>query len=114
MNKKSSTTKRQVRAAPVGPGQRVGLYVGVTLAGVAGLFFIAICGGDAMEPLRHYLGLDYFLAEEQGVYADCSKPSNHKNRFCRRDYSSPVRRYDQSPSWERPDNGLPFTLYETH
>jgi len=92
--------------------QRIKLGCAWGFAGMASIVFIIVCGGDYTRTAREYLGLSLFVADEGGVFIECGKDERGVNKFCRRDYSSPIRSAPRNaePSWKRPDDSLPFSL----
>lgn len=93
--------------------KRLQLSVAAGMALFTSIVLVIIFGGDLTEPARDFFGLDYFLAGQDGVYADCSRAENRYNKFCQAHYGNATR----SPSkpltpWDRPGDSPPFTLYD--
>jgi hypothetical protein len=89
------------------------LSVAAGIALVASVLLVIIFGGDLTEPARDLLGLDYYLADQEGVYADCRSAENRDNKFCQTHFSNAIRRGSEplTPS-ERPGDSPPFRLYD--
>ena len=93
--------------------QQIQLGVGAVLLFFTAFFLTVLFGGELTAPLRDSLGITAFLSEQSGVYADCSVQSNQNNRFCRKDYTSALKKPPQQAKfWSKPGNGPVFSLNE--
>jgi hypothetical protein len=95
--------------------RRLQLASGAGLLVIATFLLVVLFGGEYTQTIREELGLSALLANEDGVYADCSIAANRGNKFCRHDYSRVSGRSNRSSKsqggYGRPDDSLPFSLH---
>lgn len=96
------------------PAKTRTLFIASGLAFIAILLLIIVFGGDHTARYRDYLGISRFMAEKQGLYADCVRKSGKGNRYCAERMGVDERlKQQQQPKYSTgPRDFIPFSLHD--
>lgn len=64
-----------------------------SVAGILGVLVTAMVAAKYFPDTVRAIGLGFLVNEESGVYADCSKPQNRNNPYCRKRQSPREREW---------------------
>jgi hypothetical protein len=81
------------------------------LAIIALIMLVIVFGGDHTARYRDLLGLSRFMADKQGLYADCVRGRSKENRYCAERMGVDQRLQQQRPKFSTgPGDSIPFSL----